>query len=215
MVGSSQFSYPEELLVNETMTKRRNASKRTSRNNFPRVPKPDMLAYHGPIPSNTAETGIVATLRDIATYVSGAGGDFVSYLDNNPSGTDNWSEYSTSWSEYRVLGVRFNYVPQFSVNTTAIITAPLVHSVLHMKSTPAVASFSQGLSYGDAKLGHITKPFIREWRMASAEEGTYLDTGAPSATAFTFMAYSASLTAATTYGYVFRTWLVQFRNSRK
>jgi hypothetical protein len=201
------------------MTKPRKTQRRRNRNggrlNFPPVPRPSQLEYKGIIPANAAEEGIVSVLRDVATYSTGAGTSFVSYLDNNPSSTDNWSEYSTSWSEYRVLGVRFEYVPTFTVNTAAINSAPLAHSVLHMKATPAISSYPQALSYGDARLGHVNKRFTREWRMASAEEGTFIDTASPAGTAFVFTAYAEGLTAALTYGTLFRTWLIQFRNPRK
>jgi hypothetical protein len=183
--------------------------------NFPKVPKPNVLEYKGVIPRAASEEGIVAILRDIVSYATGAGTSFVSYLDNNPSSTDNWSEYSTSWSEYRVLGIRFEYVPTYAVNTAAITSGPLAHSVLHMKATPAIASYSQALSYGDSKLGHTAKKYVDEWRMASAEEGTFLDCSSPSGTAFVQTAYADTLTTGTTYGTVFRTWLIQFRNPRK
>jgi hypothetical protein len=182
---------------------------------FPVVPSPSALQYRGIIPRNASEDGIVSVLRDVVTYNTGAGTSFVSYLDNNPSSTDNWSEYSTSWSEYRVLGIRFEYSPTYVVNVAAVQTAPFVTSVLHMKSTPAIASYPQALSYGDSRLGHITKTFSREWRMIGAEEGAWIDTGAPAGTTFVFSAYAETLTTALLYGTMLRTWLVQFRNPRK
>jgi hypothetical protein len=84
-----------------------------------------------------------------------------------------------------------------------------------MKATPAIASYPQALSYGDSKLGHVTKKYVDEWRMASAEEGTFLDCSAPAGTAFVLTSYAEGLTTATTYGTAFRTWLIQFRNPRK
>lgn len=197
------------------MAKRNNKMRRKKGENFPRVPRPSVLEYKGFIPTTASEEGIVAVLRDTAAYSTGAGTAFASYLDNNPSSTDNWSEYSTSWSEYRVLGIRFEYSPQYIVNTAAVNSAPLVHSVLHMKSTPAIASYAQAVSYGDSKLGHVNRRFVREWRMASAEEGTFIDCAAPAGTAFVFTAYAEGLTTALTYGVLFRTWLIQFRNPRK
>jgi hypothetical protein len=188
---------------------------RVRRKNFPLVPSPQSLAYKGPIPQNASEDGIVAVLRDTVAFNTGAGTSFVSYLDNNPSSSDNWSEYSTSWSEYRVLGIRFTYSPTYVVNVAAVQTAPFVTSVLHMKSTPAIASYPQALSYGDSRLGHITKPFNREWRMIGAEEGAWIDTGAPAGTTFVFTAYAETLTTALLYGTMLRTWLIQFRNPRK
>lgn len=197
--------------------KRNNRQRRGDalRKNFPAPPPASELIYRGIIPRNTAETGLVAVLRDVATYGTGGGTSFVSYLDNNPSSTDNWAEYSTSWSEYRVLGIRFEFSPTFAVNTATVATNPVLHAVLHMKTTPAIASYAQGLSYGDSKLGHVTKKFVDEWRMNSAEEGTFIDTASPAGTAFVHTAYADTLTTATTYGTLFRTWLVQFRNARK
>jgi hypothetical protein len=195
--------------------KNKKKSARRRYQDFPLVPSPSALQYHGIIPRNASEDGIVSVLRDVVTFNTGAGTSFVSYLDNNPSSTDNWSEYSTSWSEYRVLGVRFEYSPTYVVNVAAVQTAPFVTSVLHMKSTPAIASYPQALSYGDSRLGHITKPFSREWKMIGAEEGAWIDTGAPAGTTFIFTAYSETLTTALLYGTMLRTWLVQFRNPRK
>lgn len=183
--------------------------------NFPPVPRASLLEYRGVIPANAAEEGIVVILRDTATFSTGGGTSFTSILDNNPSGTDNWTEYSTSWSEYRVLGVRYHYAPTFAVNTAAVNSAPLAHAVLHMKSSPAISSYSNAVAYGDSRLGHVNKMFTREWRMASAEEGTFLDTAAPAPTAVTFTAYAEGLSTGLTYGVCFRTWLVQFRNPRK
>lgn len=193
----------------------KNARRMRGSRNIPRPPPASVLSYKGIIPYNASETGITTLLRDEFSLSTGAGTAISANLDNNPSGTDNWSEYSTSWSEYRVLGIRFQFVPQYAVNTAAVATSPFAHSILHMKAAPAIVSYGQCFSYGDAKFGHVTKPFLREWRMDSAEEGTFLDCSAPALTAYTFTYYADSLTAATIYGILFRTWLVQFRNPRK
>jgi hypothetical protein len=167
------------------------------------------------IPQNASETGIVAVLRDEFALSTGVGTVISGNLDNNPSGTDNWSEYSTSWSEYRVLGIRFEFVPSFAVNTAAIATSPMVSSVLHMAAAPAIVSYSQCFSYGDSKIGHITKPWVREWRMTETPEAAFIDCSAPTLSSYALTYYADTLTAATIYGQIFRTWLVQFRNPRK
>ncbi len=186
-----------------------------SNRNFPNVPSPGKLVYSGPIPTHTAESGTLVLLREVATLSTGAGTSFNSIIDNNPSGTDNWSEYSTSWSEYRVLGIRFDFRPQYSVNTATIATAPLVHSVLHMKANPSITSYGDVFAYGDSYLGHVTKQRLSEWRMTTPEEATFVDTSAPAGTAVCYTNYASGLTTATTYGIVFITYLVQFRNARK
>jgi hypothetical protein len=179
------------------------------------VPRPGLIEYHGPIPVNASETGIVAVLRDEFALSTGVGTAISGNLDNNPSGTDNWSEYSTSWSEYRVLGIRIEFKPAFSVNTAAVATNTFCSSVLHMAAAPSIVSYGQCFSYGDAKLGHITKPQTREWRMTETPEAAFIDCAAPTLSSYVYTYYADTLTGATIYGQIFRTWLVQFRNPRK
>ncbi len=195
--------------------KNKRSSRRSKEPNFPRVPRTDLMLYNGVIPTHNAESGTLVIMREVATLATGAGTSFNSILDNNPSGTDNWSEYSTSWSEYRVLGIRFEYEPQYPVNTAAVTTAPLVHCILHMKSNPAIASYPQAFSYGDSYLGHVSRKRIMEWRMTTPEEATFVDTSSPAGTAIAYTNYAEGLTTATQYGVVFVTYLVQLRNTRK
>jgi hypothetical protein len=183
--------------------------------NFPPVPRPGLIEYHGPIPVNASETGIVAVLRDEFALSTGVGTVISGNLDNNPSGTDNWSEYSTSWSEYRVLGIRIEFKPAFSVNTAAVATNTFCSSVLHMAAAPSIVSYGQCFSYGDAKLGHVTKPQTREWRMTETPEAAFIDCAAPTLSSYVYTYYADTLTGATIYGQIFRTWLVQFRNPRR
>ncbi len=197
------------------MRKNKRQNKRVRNNNLPPVPPPDTIAYKGPIPSNTAESGIVATLRDVATLGTGAGTSFLSLLDNNPSSADNWSEYSTSWNEYRVLGIKFHYVPGLVVNTTAVSVGPMVHAIVHTQSAPSPTTLAEALSYGDAKLGHTTKEFTAEWRMTASGESDFGSTTSPGSTSYAMITYADGLTTAINYGVIFRTWLIQFRNSRK
>lgn len=179
------------------------------------LPPPNASAtvYMGPVPQRTAENGIVALLRADAAFASGSGTSFVSILDNNPSGCDNWTEYSNAWSEYRVLAIRVEYQPIQIVNTSAVTAAPLVHSVIHQPSLTAPTNFGQAFSIGDAKLGSTMRKFVRTWRMSGTAEATYQNTLAPAATSLAVTSSAFGLTTGTTYGYAFITYLVQFRTS--
>jgi len=203
----------------------KNSPRRKNKN---RLPRPDQASqidflmpppasatlYAGPVPQRTAENGIVALLREDAIFSTGSGTNFVSVLDNNPSGADNWTEYSNSWGEYRVLAMRVEYEPVQVVNTAAVTAAPLVHSVLHQASLPSSPSnYGQAFSLGDAKLGNTMRKFVRVWRMSGTAEATYQNTLAPAATSLTVTSSAFGLTTATTYGYAFITYLVQFRTS--
>jgi hypothetical protein len=187
---------------------------KASQIDFLQPPNASAIVYSGPIPQRTAENGIVAILRENATFASGSGTSFISILDNNPSGADNWSEYSNAWGEYRVLAMRVEYEPIQVVNTAAVTAAPLVHSVVHqpgLVSSPT--NYGQAFSIGDAKLGNTMRKYVRLWRMSGSSEAVYQSTLAPAATGLSVLSSAFGLTTATTYGYAFITYLVQFRTS--
>jgi len=176
-------------------------------------PNASATVYMGPVPQRTAENGIVALLREDAVFVSGSGTSFVSILDNNPSSADNWTEYSNAWGEYRVLAMRVEYEPVQIVNTAAVAAAPLVHSVVHQPSLSSPGNYGQAFSIGDAKLGNTMRKHVRTWRMSGTAEATYQNTLSPAATSLAFVNSAFGLTTATTYGYAFITYLIQFRTS--
>ncbi len=180
---------------------------------FQRPPPASATLFRGVIPQRTSENGIIALLRLNATFSTGAGTSFVSNLDNNPSSADNWTEYSNAWTEYRVLGMRLEYEPIQVVNTTTVTAGPIVHSVLHGPSISAVTNYGQAFSYGDAKLGNTMRKYVREWRMSGTAESTYQLCLSPAATSLAFLSAAFGLTTATTYGYGFVTYLVQFRTA--
>jgi hypothetical protein len=182
---------------------------------IPRAPGPSIIEYKGPIPMNTAEVGVAVLLRDVVTLNTGAGTSFSSQLDNNPSSVDNWSEYQTSWNEYRVLGIRFHFVPGPAVNSATVVVGPMAHSIVHSVTAPSNTTLAETLSYGDSQLGHTTKPFTCEWRMAGADEARFSTTSSPALSSYTLLTFADTLTTATAYGAIYRTWYIQFRNARK
>ncbi len=182
---------------------------------MPRVPLPSVIEYRGPIPENTADVGVAVLLRDVVTLNTGAGTSFSSRLDNNPSSVDNWSEYQGAWNEYRVLGIKFHFVPGPTVNSATIVVGPMAHSIVHTATTPSNTTLSETLSYGDSKLGHTAEPFSCEWRMTSPDEAAFITTTSPASTSYTLLTFADTLTTGTAYGAIYRTWYVQFRNARK
>lgn len=179
----------------------------------PRAPDPSSTKYSGVVSTRTAEQGIVAILRGSATYATGVGTSFNSYTDNNPSAADNWAEYAGAWSEYRVLGMKLTYAPNFVVNTATVGSGINVHSVLHAPTVASATTTQQAYSQGDARVGSITKPFTRTWKMSSATESAWIPTGTPAANSLAFSHSSFGLTTGLTYGIGFITYMIQFRTS--
>jgi hypothetical protein len=193
--------------------------KRTRRNrarsgiDFPVPPPANLITYKGPIPTRTSERGIVVSVRALSTLSTGVGTSFNVLLDNNPSGADNWSEYSTAWAEYKVLGMRFEVIPTAKVNTAALASGPLITNVLHQSTAPGITTLTNCFSFGDPSVHNTTDHFVFEWRLQDTDESLWQLTSAPGRTSYTANFFSSGLTTATTYGYVYITYLVQFHNA--
>ncbi len=180
------------------------------------VPNASATAYTGPIIRSLATTqGISVNLRQVVTVTTTAGGVASTTVNNNPSSGDNWADYVAAWSEYRVLGIQFEYVPFYKVNyfngALNITDAPMVFSTLHSPSTPAPASISQAWGYGSSKLSSLMTHVKNNWHMSSTEEAGFISTAAPASTDTALLLY-ANGSALITYGQLFITYLVQFRS---
>jgi hypothetical protein len=195
MAGSSPF--------------RRLPKKRVRRNVGSRNPAPDMVMYRGSLAPMRNDTTTV-TLYDNATVTTDAAGLISSAYNNNPGACRNWTEYSTSWGEYRVLGIKFSYDPIAVVNTAAIPGFSGYHSIVH--GTPTTpASLAQAASTGISKRWNAFRPFVREWRMADTGEAQFIDTSAPAQNSFVLTLYASGGGNAIYYGNILLEYLVQFR----
>lgn len=190
-------------------------AKGSRRKDNPSVPSTTLLRYRGPIPERTAEEGIVVTLRSLSSLATGVGTGFNITIDNNPNGYDNWTEYSTAWAQYRMLGLRAEFVPVFNVSLATANSGPIISNIVHGLTAPAVTTLTNAFSYGDPKIHHTTKKFIREWRMTTPAEAIWQPTASPGLTSYAFNFFSSGLTTATTYGYIYYTALVQFGSATK
>jgi len=185
-----------------------------SNRNFPVPPLPSAVSYSGKIPSNTSETGTVVTLRN-AFQLTTNGAGFVNSTQNaDVSAFDNFSEYSTIFQDYRTLGIRYEYYPNFAVNSASVGGGLMVHCILHTEITPSISNITEAYSYGDSRVGNVFKPWKAEWRMAATDEAEWLPvTSSGSHKAITITIDQAGASIA--YGVVFVTALVQFRTTRK
>jgi hypothetical protein len=194
MVGSSPLKRP----------KRRVRVQRGSRN-----PAPDMVMYRGSLAPMKNDSTTV-TLFDNATVITAAGGGITSAYNNNPSSSRNWTEYSTSWGEYRVLGIRFSYDNILAVNTATVNGFSGYQSIVHgVPGTPT--TLAQAASTGIAKRWNAFRPFVREWRMADTGEAQFIDTSTPASNSNCLMLYAEGGGVTINYGNILIEYLVQFR----
>jgi hypothetical protein len=166
-------------------------------------------SYKGPLTVSLGDSAII-TLYDNASISSDVTGAIAGRFNNNPSGSRNWSEMSTSWGEYRVLGIKFSYMPLFSANTTAITGFSGYHAIIH--GTPTIpTTLSQAASDGNSHIWNPFRPFVREWRMSDVTESQFILTSGPSSTSNCLDVFGTNATVSLLYGNLTIQYVVQFR----
>jgi hypothetical protein len=170
-------------------------------------------SYGGPLTQVNYDS-ITVTLFDNATISASAGGSILANFGNNPSSAANWTEMSTSWDEYRVLGIKFSYDPNNVVNTATLSGFNGYNMIVHGPSTSSPGTLAGAASTGVAHRWNAFRRFTREWRMSEVAESTFIDTSSPTTTSDALQLYAVNGTATQYYGNILIEFLVQFRTHR-
>ncbi len=196
-------------MVGKRNNKRRSTRPKRNRGILTRMaPPPSTISYKGPI-SVAPQDEISVTLYDSFDVSFSSSAAIVLKFDNNPSSARNWTEYSTAWNHYRVLGIRYRYYPSQPVNTS---NNPLfgVQSIVH-GTAASPASLAQAMSTGVARPFQPYKAFTRNWRMQEIAEAAYVATSAPASTSNTLVIYGSQAGTGVDVGTVMIEYLVQFK----
>jgi hypothetical protein len=176
-------------------------------------PPTDVVRYLGPLSLPAKDTNTVILVEG-ATISSGVTGVINPTYNNNMSSARNWTEYSTSWTEYRVLGIKYSYYPLANTPNTTLQTCSGAHSIVHGTISTAPASLAQAFSTGVAKSFNGFMPFTREWRMSTIVEAAFVQTNAPAANSDTLFIYADNATVSQVFGNLMIEYLVQFKTHR-
>lgn len=168
------------------------------------------IEYKGPIRLSSNDQNIVS-LFDNATVSVSAGGAIAATFNNNPSGARNWTEMSTSWSEYRVLGIKFKYNPILAVNTATATGFSGYNCIIHTPVAPTITTLAMAASTGASRPWNAFRPFVRTWRMSESSESVFVATSAPGTTSQTMSLYAEGGGVSIYYGNIEIEYLVQFR----
>jgi len=138
-------------------------------------------SYHGPIldPAARANLDIIETtlLWDVA--ITGAGTAInPTFSFTNPSNCVDWSDFSSSYDQYRVLAVELDYSPNSGTRDPALTYTPL-YVVVDRDTSTALSSVTGADQYESIKLEDLAKKWRRIWRMAQVNESTFTNTQAP------------------------------------
>ncbi len=200
MAGSAPF---------KPLTKTRRRRRGTRKNSqLSMAPPPSTISYKGPITVPPTDE-LSVTLYDSFDVTFTASTPLVLKFDNNPSSARNWTEYSTAWNQYRVLGIRYRYYPSRPVNVTGDGLFG-VQSIVH-GSYANPASLAQAMSTGIARPFQPWKAFTRIWKMQEVVEAAYTATSSPALNSNTLIIYGSSSAATIDVGTVMIEYLVQFK----
>lgn len=180
-----------------------------------------MVVYRGPISISSAgqPQTIKINLKSVFTVSSNSAGFFEVYSDTlRPSQTSEWSNYSSTWREYRVLGIRSEYVPNYDAsgfNGTGRSYQAGASAIYHGPNPAwqgAVNSSSVANTFymDGAKPFHPCERCVLEWRMGDIEEAQFFSTSAASVVGGVY-SVSGTVTPSVPFGVQYITTLVEFK----
>lgn len=151
---------------------------------------------------------IVVSLHQAVT--STAGGVINYTLNANPGGYTDWSSFSGTFHEYRILATQITYAPSYNDTYNAALLHNSMIMLFDRIDSTAIASYTLGWNHADSKVGNTGKRMKQTVKMIGIEDAGFVATASPT-TVWTHKLYADTVTASTTYGRVFFRALIQFR----
>ena len=150
----------------------------------------------------------LVTLRlgfDQAVTTDGSG-VFATVISNSPVQAQNWTGCAGVFDQYRVLAMRVEFEPYWTVNCTF---APVV-AVVDRSDATALTGYGLAERFTSALKVQGKKPLSRTVNMSGSEEASFKSTASPAADNW-IKFYSSGNTASFTLGRYQVTLIVQFR----
>jgi len=154
------------------------------------------------------------TYTMVGTYESPAAsdtsGNLTQVFGNNPSSVAGWSSLLGTFDEYRVLGMRLQFLP-LELNGALVVQAPIAACVDYDSLTPATSYvyLAQYDSYYEASQDKADK-WHKYALMSGVENAGFTTTSSPVNT-FWIKTFSSGNTPSVNLGRWVLTYLIQFR----
>jgi hypothetical protein len=171
--------------------------------------------YSGPlsIPGSVKQKDL--TLAKLIQFgnITSSGGVLNNVLSLQLNAFNNYTNYSSSYDEWRCLKARFVYKP-LNVNSSVPATSSTfllggsIVGVVDRDSSNALSSLS-AVEYGSAKVVSSNQDLILEFEMSGSEDAQFISSLSTSSAWFKI--YASGLTTSAQYGNVFVEALFQFR----
>lgn len=150
------------------------------------------------------QTTLNSTVSSVITQVYGA----------DPSGSPDWSNFTNTWQEFRVLGMRVAYYPANRYNRGSTYTYPLA-SVIDRQAgySAAITSWTSAANYGSFQMKSLDDPWYREVKATDIEEMNFQGVSGYSVQYYVKL-YADNVSASVNYGLVLLSFRVQFKNRK-
>jgi len=180
-----------------------------------------LVVYKGPIKLNKGNASplIYRTNLNCIYVVNSNSASFLelSYTTANVTGSTEWTTLAQNWREYRVLGMQVDYrcLNDKSYNSSRYAglgcIAPYHGAVPAWAGSVTSSTTNSVLNMEGSMPFHACENKLVKWRMADIEESQYFNTGASPVIVGGVYGEIGTLSASTTYGYVYLTFLVEFK----
>jgi hypothetical protein len=199
----------------------RSQSKQSRKNkNKNKIQKMDIASsrqqYSGPILLPRASLQEDTTLANLIYYgaqTSTGTGTMNNVWGLNVSLANNYTNYTNSYDEWRLLGAELTYVPDMedapipATSSTTLLGSAQV-GVVDRDSSSNLTSFN-AFEFASAQVKAINKEMKLSFQMSGSEDAQFITSTSASSAWFKF--WATGLTNSSTYGTVFVKMLWQFR----
>lgn len=137
------------------------------------------LTYKGPI-QNKKDVANDDTISIVLVWDQAitAAGTVINntWTMNNPANCVDWGDYSSSWDQYRVLGLRVAFFPNSKyTNPTTNTYAPLA-TVVDRDTSSSLSSYAAADNYASLKMFTLDSQWYRDMKMSGVSEAQFFNT---------------------------------------
>lgn len=177
-----------------------------------------MVIYRGPIQINSQQPqNYRVTLKTSGTVNSSSAG-YIELFCNTASVPTfpDWGSLASLWREYRVLGIRLDYVSCYDKSGSNRTNFPGAIAPYHgappaWQGAVTSSSFANTWEMEGSKTWHPCMNFTLEWRMSDIEEAQFLSTSSTYNLGGMYGTTAGTLSTNAAYGVGYYTYLVEFK----
>ncbi len=198
-------------------TKQRKTTRRRGRRSdpsgMPIVPT-TAISYNGPVVPFKAREMLdirCEILRLDTDIIANGSGVVANVIGSNPSGYSNWTQFSSTYDEYRVLALTVHYEPYNKYKATPN-SSPL-YVVGDRADASALTSYANALEYSSVMTVNSAQSWTKSIKMNGSEEAVFTPIGTGVSTLYIKL-YAGILSTSTAIGRTSSAVLVQFRGTK-